>query len=238
MNLKPKVLLFDIETAPNLAYVWGKWQQDVIAYKEEWQMLSFAYKWEGKSKIYCHTRKDKSDRGLVRKLHKLFQKADLLVAHNGDEFDIKKAKARMLVHGLAPVPPIPTVDTKKVAKKHFNFNSNSLNDLCQHLGIGTKVKTGGFDLWLGCLAGNASSWEKLVKYNKQDIVLLEKLYQTFKPWILNHPNMALLRGYKGCPKCTSLNIEKRGVRATHARLQQRYWCRDCHGWFVGPIPKS
>ena len=30
-----KVLFFDIETAPNLSYVWGQWQQDVIDHAQE-----------------------------------------------------------------------------------------------------------------------------------------------------------------------------------------------------------
>ena len=37
--MKPKVLLFDIETSPNLAYVWGKYQQDVVAFEEEWKII-------------------------------------------------------------------------------------------------------------------------------------------------------------------------------------------------------
>jgi hypothetical protein len=46
-----RILLFDIETMANLGWVWGKWEQDVIAFKERWYMLSFAYKWFGEKKI-------------------------------------------------------------------------------------------------------------------------------------------------------------------------------------------
>src|SRR3990167_3818406 len=50
-NPAPKILLFDIETTPNLAYVWGKYEQDVIQYKSEWYMLSWSAKWLGGPKI-------------------------------------------------------------------------------------------------------------------------------------------------------------------------------------------
>jgi len=239
--MKPKILLYDIETAPNLAYVWGKYEQDVIAYKQEWNMLSFAYKWLGESEIKCVTLQDfsdKTDKHLVTKLHKLFNEADVIVAHNGDEFDQKKAKARFIYHGLKPTRIVPSIDTKKVAKKYFNFNSNSLNDLGEHLGLGTKVKHSGFDLWLGCMNGDQKSWKLMARYNKQDVVLLEKIYNKFLPWMYTHPNMSLIRKQiKGCPKCGSQNTKKDGVRANSQTLQQQHQCKECGGYFLTRLSK-
>jgi hypothetical protein len=48
----PRVLLYDIETFPNEAYVWGKYDQNVIAFKKEWEMASFAYKWLGEKEVH------------------------------------------------------------------------------------------------------------------------------------------------------------------------------------------
>ena len=36
---KAKILYYDIETAPNLSYVWGQYEQNVIAHVSEWHML-------------------------------------------------------------------------------------------------------------------------------------------------------------------------------------------------------
>ena len=47
-----KVLFYDIETAPNLAYVWGQYDQNVIQQFREWYMMCFSYKWEAVS--YTH----------------------------------------------------------------------------------------------------------------------------------------------------------------------------------------
>lgn len=238
MSKKPKILFYDIETRPNLAYVWGKYEQDVIAFKEEWELLSFAYKWSGDRKVTCITREgQKSDRELVTKLHKLFQVADILVAHNGDQFDQKKAKARMIFHKLPPTKILTTIDTLKVAKTYFNFNGNRLNDLAQHLGLGKKLPNEGFDLWIGCMAGDSKSWAKMERYNKRDVVLLEKVYEKFKPWVQNHPNISRLMNPLEtrkaiCPQCASTNVKKEGYRANRSSSQRQWSCKECKSWFL------
>ena len=131
---KAKILLFDIETAPNLGYVWGKWEQDVIEFDRQWYMLCFCAKWLGDKKVMTHALPDfslykkdpENDKELVKKLWELFNEADIIIAHNGDEFDIKKSNARFIYHGFTPNPHYKTIDTKKIAKKYFSFNENNL----------------------------------------------------------------------------------------------------------------
>jgi hypothetical protein len=241
-----KVLLFDIETAPNLAYVWDKYEQDVIAFKKERYMLSFSYKWLGDAKIHAYSlpmfkgykKNPEDDKELVRKLHQLFEDADIIVAHNGDNFDIKMANAAFARHGLTPPAPYKTVDTLKVARAKFRFNSNKLDDIGSLLGLGRKHDTGGFKLWLGCLAGLNSAWKKMVDYNKQDVVLLEKVYLKLRPWMTNHPNMNLDDGKApACPVCKSTEVIRRGFAYTSVSRRQRYCCADCGKWSVGKIQK-
>lgn len=236
---KTKILLFDIETAPNVSYTWGKWQQDVIKFQKEWYMLSFAYKWYGDDKVHAFGlpdfklyKKDKyNDKELVKKLHELFNEADIIIAHNGDEFDIKKSNARFIYHGLTPPSPFKTIDTKKVAKRYFNFNSNSLNDLGGYLQVGNKVPTGGFDLWLGCMAGNKKSWATMIEYNKQDVSLLEEIYTVFRPWMHNHPNVNILDEVTNCcPACGSNKLVKEGFGFNANTKYQRYSCKKCGKW--------
>jgi uncharacterized protein YprB with RNaseH-like and TPR domain len=183
-----KVLIFDIETSPNLGYTWGKWEQNVIQFAKESKLLSFAYKWHGEKSTYCFAARKGDEKALVHKLHALLIEADVIVAHNGDSFDIKKAQTRMIEHGLEYPGKLVTVDTKKVAKKHFAFNSNSLNDLGMTLGLGKKLKHSGFDTWLGCMSDDEASWVEMIKYNKMDVVLLEKVYDKFlaNGWLEYH----------------------------------------------------
>lgn len=229
---KAKVLIFDIENTPNIGYTWEKYEQNVIEFIEESRLLCFGYKWLGEDKVHCLTSKGKSDRALVGKISKIFNKADVLVAHNGDQFDIKKVHARMVYHGMKPPKIHASVDTKKVAKKHFRFNGNGLNDLGQFLKLGTKEANPGFRMWLGCLFGKKDSWADMIRYNKQDVRLLEKVYLRFLPWIDTHPSIAAMQSNVGCNKCGSSRVRRRGVRGTKTRLQQQWECKDCGGYFL------
>lgn len=228
-----KILFYDIETAPNLAYVWGKWQQDVISYEKEREILSIAYSWGVEGPVSCLTREgEKDDKKLVKEIAQLMNEANITVAHNGDKFDRKVIKARMLYHGLPPMSMAASVDTCKAAKNYFNFNSNSLNDLCKYLQLGVKAKHSGFDLWLGCMGNAPESWKLMEKYNKQDVVLLKRLYSRLLPWIENHPNVSKVvnpASYNTavCPSCSSLKIKKDGVRATITALKQMWRCGEC-----------
>lgn len=237
---KPRILFYDIESTPNVGYVWGKYEQNVLAYQKERELLCVAYKWQGDSEVKTFDRRgQKTDKRLVQKLHKLLSSADIVVAHNGDSFDAKISKARMLFHGLKPLKRLVSVDTKKAAKSYFAFNGNSLNDLSGFLRLGEKVKNGGFDLWLGCMANDPKSWETMLKYNKQDVVLLEKVYDKLLPWIENHPNISvLLKGDRsGCGTCGSTNVRKEGIYVTATSSFQRMSCNDCGHWYKVPRKK-
>jgi uncharacterized protein YprB with RNaseH-like and TPR domain len=229
---KPKILVFDIETTPNLGYVWGKWQQDVIEYKTEWTMLCFAYKWLGEKKTIAVGQNKFSEEILVRRLHSLFEEADIVIAHNGNSFDVKMCNAKFIEFGLDPPSFYKSIDTKLVAKRYFRFNSNKLDDLGNLLGLGRKIQTGGFQLWTGCMAGDKKSWDLMLKYNKQDVVLLEKVYLKLRPWMDNHPAINLLVDKSdACPKCGGGPLHKRGtVKYNKTTVVQRYQCQNCGGW--------
>lgn len=236
---KPRILVYDIETAPNLAYVWGKYEQNVLAYEKERELLSFAYAWVGEDKVICETREhSKDDETIVAHLAKLLQEADITIAHNGDNFDRKVIKSRMVYWGMKPLKINSSVDTLKVAKSYFSFNGNSLNDLVQHLKIGKKAKTPGFDMWLGCMRGDKKSWALMAKYNKMDVKLLLKLYKRFLPWIENHPSLAKLVDSNGCPTCLSKDVQRSGRRATAQGVSQRMLCMSCGKGYLTRLAKK
>jgi DNA polymerase elongation subunit (family B) len=240
---KPRILLFDIETAPNLGWIWGKYEQNVIEYVSEWYTLCFVAKWLGEKKLITHAlpdytaryKKDREDDyAVVKAMWELLDEADVVVAHNGDRFDIRKMNARFAFYKMPPPSPYKTVDTKKVAKRYFMFNSNKLNDLGEHLGLGQKVDTGGFELWKGCMEGKKSAWRLMIKYNKQDVKLLEKVYLHLRQWMTNHPNINLVdEKENACPICGSEKMQKRGFGTTRVCKYQRYQCQDCGGWSRG-----
>jgi hypothetical protein len=138
--------------------------------------------------------------------------------------------SRFTFYGLKPPAPYKTIDTKKVAKRHFAFNSNSLNDLGKHLNLGEKVETGGFQLWLDCMSGDKAAWNKMKKYNRQDVVLLEKVYLHLLPWIQSHPTVGMFRDKVCCPKCGSDKIHARGFAVSKTMKYRKYQCQSCGSW--------
>jgi len=242
---KPRILLFDIETFANLGWVWGKYEQNVIRFKDHWFIISFAYKWVDENKIYSYSlpsfslykKEPKNDRELCRKLWELFNEADIVVAHNGRAFDVKKSMARFIQHEFKPPAPFKVVDTKLVAKRYFKFDSNRLDDLGQYLGLGEKIKHEGFTMWLDCVERkNMKAWKKMTLYNRQDIILLSKIYLKMRPWTDNHPNSNTIMGTtSNCPVCSSEKTQRRGFAVNRVTRFQKFQCQDCGSWFKKPL---
>lgn len=229
-----RTLLYDLETSPNLGYTWGLYEQNVIEFLEEWQILCFAYKWADETTIHTVAQRDMSEKAVTKELWKLFDEADVIVAHNGDQFDRRKANAKFAQFNLGAPSSYRTIDTKKVAKRYFGFNSNKLTDLGKTLGLGEKLETGGFETWKGCMAGDEKAWAKMLKYNKQDVALLEQIYLALRPFMVNHPNVNTVDGTEcACPTCGSERLQKRGTGFNQLSTYQRYVCKDCRSWSKG-----
>ncbi len=245
-----RILLLDIETAPGLGYAWSKYDTNIIEYEREWFILCYGYKWLGEASVTVKALPDfksykktpQDDTELMKSLWSLLDEADIIVAHNGDSFDVKRVNARFLVHGLKPPSTYKTVDTLKLLRKHFKFDSNKLNDIGKSLGIGTKKSHTGFALWKGCMSGDLAAWEVMKEYNAQDIVLLEDTYLRLRPWATNHPDVSLYgdghsRDKHACPSCGSNHVHRRGTAVARTRRYQRLNCQDCGSWFSGEIEK-
>ncbi len=241
--MNPKILLLDIETAPNLAYIWDLYLElrsmDMI--EREWYILCWAAKWLNDKKIIKYALPDfpkeykknpENDKFLLEKLRDLLDEADIVITHNGVSFDEKKINAKFLVHGIKPPSPFKSIDTYLIAKKKFGFTSNKLGDLCRTLGIGSKLSTGGFSLWRKCMRGDKPSWKIMIKYNSRDIMLLEKVYLKMLPFIDSHPNLGVyLDGDDPkCPNCGSNKLQKRGFAYTASFKYQRVQCTACGAW--------
>ena len=77
-------------------------------------MLSFSYKWLGERKTISVGRNNFSEEALVLRLRQLFDEADIVVAHNGNSFDIKMRNAKFIEFGLTPPSPYKSIDTTLV----------------------------------------------------------------------------------------------------------------------------
>ncbi len=238
-NNKAKILILDIETAPILSYTWGIWDQNIglNQIKKDWHIMSWAAKWmnDPKSKIiYADQRRSKNiedDFGTLKKMWKLLDEADIVIAHNGDKFDIKKLNARFILNGMKPPSSYKQIDTLKLARKKFKFTSNRLsyltNKLCTKYKKLNHPNFTGFELWKECIAGNLKAWKEMEKYNKYDVLSLEELYKVLEPWT-NPINYNLYTDTEDTMcGCGSKNFTKNGHAYTSIGKYQRYACSDC-----------
>jgi DNA polymerase elongation subunit (family B) len=234
-----RILILDIETAPNIAYVWRFFKENVGAKQviQNSYMLSYAAKWLNEKEVFYEDLSNQHEAEMLSKLHPLLDEADIVVAHNGDGFDLPHIQGRFLMHNIKPPAPYKQVDTVKVARKEFNFPSNSLEYLSNVLDLAIKKgqhkKFPGFELWLGVLRNDPEAWAEMKEYNIDDILVLEQLYLKFLPYMRFHPNVGVFADNvdePSCPKCGGHHINYRGYSYTAVGKFHRFQCQDCHGW--------
>lgn len=237
---KAKILVLDLETAPATVHSWGLWKVNIGVNQivKDGYVLMWAAKWFGENKIYSDTVTNHAqpkdydtigEREIAKSIWKLVDEADIIVTHNGDDFDLKWLNAIFIKHHLPPASTYKSVDTLKEARKSARFISNSLAYLLKKLDLGYKIDTGGFDLWTSCMKGDTSAWKKMITYCKNDVTKLERLYKRLRPYIKLHPNLGLFakQGERLCPNCGGDKLKKKGFFYTSVSKFQRYVCLDC-----------
>lgn len=233
-----KILFLDIETSPNLAFVWGLFKQNISInqIEQSTEMLCFGARWYGEKKVTFRSVHHHGKEEMLKEVHRLLDEADVLVGWNSKAFDSKHLKRELLQAGMLPPSPYKEMDLMLAVKSQFKFPSNKLDYVAQTLGVGAKVQHSGFELWRKCMAGDKKAWTEMKKYQIQDVDLLVDLYEILKPWIPNHPHAALHNGAEdGCVVCASTNLQKRGMARSASGSYQRFQCQSCGKWQRGPI---
>jgi hypothetical protein len=240
----PRILYVDLETSPNIADVWGLWDQNVglVQLKQSARVIGFGAKWAGQKSVKWYGEYDpktgaNTHAEMVVSAHRLYDQADIVVTYNGDRFDHLHFNAEWVSAGLTPPSPVQSIDLYKVVKKEFRFPSNKLQYVANRLLGDSKVPHSGHALWNQCLDPHVSDedrrkgWAMMAKYCRQDVALLEPLHERLKPWLPAKVNMSLFDGPGlGCKKCGGRDLEARGTAYTATRAFPQYRCRCCGGW--------
>ena len=235
---KPKILIFDIETAPIIGHVWSLWENNVglNQIEKDWHVLSWAAKWLGDkpSKVmYMDQRKAKNiedDKEMLRGIHKLLDEADICVSQNGKSFDSKKLNARFILNGFAPPSSYRHIDLKIITKRLFAFTSHKLEYMTSKLNKKYKKlkheKFSGHELWTECMKGNIKAWKEMEKYNKYDVLATEELYHVVIPWDHTINFNVYHESFVTVCKCGSTDFQKNGYNYTPTGRYQRYRCSN------------
>jgi uncharacterized protein YprB with RNaseH-like and TPR domain len=238
-NLKTKRrrLFFDIETSPNIGLFWEAGYKKNITTDNiirERAIICICYKWEDDKEVYALQWDAKqNDKRMLEQFIAVANTANELVGHNGDKFDLAWIRTRCLFHGIDMFPNYQTIDTLKVARSKFRFQSNRLNYIAEFLGLGGKIKTE-FNLWKDILLNKDKvAMEKMIKYCKKDVSLLEEVYKLLGNHIAPKTHYGVVFGQDrgSCPECGAGSedlIKNNSVVTATGLTRIQYKCKVCN----------
>lgn len=233
-----KVLLLDIETRPAKAFIWRAYGEQNIGVDQIIDgggTICVGAKWLGDKECQLFSDWDHGHEEMLKQIHEMMSYADAVVTYNGDKFDLPKLQGEFLLAGLPPTPPATSIDCVKAVRK-FGFFVNRLAYIGPLLEVGKKMEHEGFPLWIKVMEGDTAAQNRMGKYCKQDVNLLEKLYLRIRPFVLNHPHLGKVGAHE-CGACGSTHVQSRGSRRTKAFKIQRLQCVDCGSWQDGTRKK-
>lgn len=232
--MQHKILLFDIETAPLLSYVWTA-KTEYVPYKQmihDSFMLTWSAKWYGEKEMYgdlltSKEARKQNDTRIVHTLSDMIRSADVVIAHNVDRFDIPMLNNRLLILGIEPLGPVRTLDTLKLSKQNFRLAYNKLDYLAEVLGLPGKIDTT-FELWENAYHGDEDALNEMYTYNQQDVVVLEQVFDRLKPYVRGLPRLfdADFDGQMICLYCGGKHFQRRGFYRTQASNFIKYKCQN------------
>ncbi len=230
-------LYWDIETTPNIGYFWKSGFRERIspeAILEERRIICISYKFEHEE-VKTITWNNGCDKKLVENFVKVANTADILIAHNGDRFDLPWFRTRCIYHGVEFPPKPTTIDTLKRARGNFRFNSNKLDYIAKFLGVGKKMETGGFDLWKDVMNGDKKALKKMVQYCERDVEILQKVHDKIAPHVPHTGHEGVMQGSEKwtCPHCGSKEVKQHRHRTTASGVEKyQMKCSGCKRFYT------
>lgn len=233
MDAKPKVLFLDIETKPAIVATFGIRDQH-IGHKQiltNGGTICVGVMWKGEKRATVYSDWEHGHREMLEAVHAMLSEADAVATYNGAAFDIPKLQGEFLLAGMPPVPPLTQIDIYKSVRK-LGFICNKLDYIAPLLGLGSKVKHEGLELWLKVMDGDAAAQKRMTRYCAGDVKLTEQVYEKVRGFIPDHPHMADIKSDR-CGGCGSSRLQQRGFRRTKASIIARLQCQACGAWQSG-----
>lgn len=248
---EPRIILYDIETIPDLQAALENWVDLVPPFPGKKPTMSasvssicsFGYRVYGEKRSHGINAWDfptwkqdvNDDRAVCERILEVFRGADAVITFNGKRFDEKFIQTRLRMHKLGHLPRAQHIDLCSVAAANLFLLNNRLKTVAKFLLNDAKLEHDGWPLWVRTHGGAKRNRDKsaealMSKYNLKDVDLMVPLFETLRPLIKNIPNHNVFTpaGSKNCcPSCGSTRLRSEGIRATQARTYRRYVCKDC-----------
>lgn len=228
-----KILFIDIEVSPSVVLAFSRFKAfstpDHVL--KEPYILTACAKWAHLDGMMEYASEYGSDEFVVSELWNLLNEADVVVAHNAERFDVGWMNQQFVKYDIIPPSPYKVVDTLKILKKSFSLPSNSLDAACQFFGLERKKQHYGIDLWNRCMENRWEALDEMLEYNRQDVIILEQLFNKIQAYAKNMPNMALYYQDDGklrCPHCGSEHFKmEKELAYTAMSAYNTIRCNDC-----------
>lgn len=241
---KPKILFYDIETTPLLAYIWKPGKQ-FVGHKQlhrdrsMYNIICITYCWnDGKpAKAFVWDYKTQDCTKAIEKFDALARKADVVIGKNSDRFDVKHINTQRLFNGIAPFPEWADSrdDLEKQMRKHFALPSQALDYVSNQLKLGGKIKMELQD-WIDIVEqrGKAGrdAFKKMVQYGLKDIEDTRTIWNYVESHIAPKFNAATNADALVCTVCGSGDISSSGSKISGKSRYKYYFCNS-HGGKAG-----
>lgn len=233
-TIKRKRLFYDIETSFCEGHFWRPgYNQTILPHQitKHAQIICISWKWEGEDEVY-HLDwglKKQCDKSLLKKFIKELDKADEIIAHNGDRFDIKWIRTRAAFHGLQMKHTYNSIDTLKWCKKYLNLPSNKLAEVCKYFNLVNKIDAGGISTWVNVVYHkDRKALDHMLYYCDGDILSLEAVFNKLLPYTKPNLHYSVLRGGEKfqCPNCGKLPKWNKTYTTAAGTVQHYMKCRD------------
>ena len=199
----------DVKEWPRtICAAWKWYDQEGVEFAAEWQVGGYD--------------------GFMRAVWEVFDRADLIIGHNADRFDARHLMGGWAEMGLPAPSPYKVVDTLKIARGTFAYESNTLDALNKRLGVESKSDKYDVRVAQAAVNGDTEAQAVLESYNRGDIVASEALFDRLRPYAKGIPHLGMWTDDEmACPSCGS-TMAATG-RTVHANVQkyEHLRCDNC-----------
>lgn len=244
-----KVLFIDTEWTYAVGYFFpSKKPQYVPArnIKHRQFCTNASWKWESQVSVQSVSvlsdkkqfKKDfRNDKVCAVAMHKVMSHADVIVAHNLDQFDLPMLNVIFELYGLGPIPENKMIDTLKAARRHFRYAGNGLDDLLKFFGHEGKADKPD---WVSLTEGDVGQIKKSIKYCNIDVLGLEIVFKRIRPFMKNLTKIRDKKelnhyGITCCDACGSKRLHNKTLGGAGNKIYPRVRCAECMHEMKGDI---
>lgn len=225
-----KIMVYDIETSRvDFKAFWtgkqylGHWQM-----RGEPKIISVSWKWLGDGKVH-HLHWDlekKCDEQLMRDFIVEYNKADMVVGYNNNNFDNRWVNARAMKFGLPVNMFVKSYDLMRKLKKHVRIPSYAMAFVANYFECTLKLSNSGSAMWdkieEGTIVERVEGIAEMLEYNIGDIVTTEEIFLKLRKYLGVEVNFATFNGNEKwqCPWTGSEEVYLDRVTSTKAGTLQ------------------